>query len=108
LAAFGQVFASTGSGFEAVSPTRFQETIHMKTTITKSATYGTLAVLMASMLATPAIQPAQAKGFIRRHPFVTAGAVGAGALMYRHHQKKKARRAMRAQGGMQGGMMRNR
>jgi len=108
LSAFGQVFASIVSGFEAVSPTHFQGTTHMKITTTKSATYGALAIITASMLGTPAIQSAQAKGFIRRHPFVTAGAVGAGALMYRHHQKKKARRAMRMQGGMQGGMMRNR
>jgi len=72
----------------------------MKTTISKSATYGALAIIMASMLGTPAIQPVQAKGFIRRHPFLTAGAVAGGALIYRHHQKKKARRALRQQNRM--------
>jgi len=73
----------------------------MKTTISKGMTLGALALITATTLGTPAIQPVQAqtqrKSFVRRHPFLTAGAVGAGALMYRHHQKKKARRAARMQ-----------
>ena len=73
----------------------------MKTTISKGISLGALALTIATTLGTSVIPSAQAqtqrKSFVRRHPFVTAGAVGAGALMYRHHQKKKARRMMRMQ-----------
>lgn len=55
----------------------------------------TLAIITSGTLGLGSAQPVQAKGFVRRHPFLTAGAVGAGALMYRHHQKKQARKQAR-------------
>lgn len=60
---------------------------------------GTLAIITAGTLGTAAIQPVQAqtqhRSFIRRHPFLTAGAAVTGGLMYRHHMKKKARQQQR-------------
>ncbi len=68
----------------------------MKTTIQRGVTATLLAVITAGTLGLGAPQPVQAKGFIRRHPFVTGAAVVGGAMMYRHHQKKKARKRARA------------
>lgn len=56
---------------------------------------GTLAIITAGTLGLGSTQPVQAKGFIRRHPFLTAGAAVTGGLMYRHHMKKKARKQQR-------------
>ena len=71
----------------------------MKTTLQRGVTATLLAVITASTLGLGAPQPAEAKGFIRRHPFVTGAAVVGGAMMYHHHKKKMRRR-------QQGTMMR--
>lgn len=55
----------------------------------------TLAIITAGTLGTASIAPVQAKSFVRRHPFLTAGAAVTGGLMYRHHMKKKARKQAR-------------
>lgn len=51
---------------------------------------GTLAVLTASTFAGMGTQPVQARGFIRRHPLLTAAG---GYLVYHHYHKKHQRQA---------------
>lgn len=51
---------------------------------------GTLIALTAGSFAGMGTQPVQARGFIRRHPFLTAGA---GYLVYHHYHKKHMNQA---------------
>ncbi len=50
---------------------------------------GTLAAMTATSMSGIGTQPVQAKGFIRRHPLLSAAIATGGYLAYRHHQRKK-------------------
>ncbi len=54
---------------------------------------GTLVALTFSSFAGIGTQPVQARGFIRRHPLITAAG---GYLVYRHYHKKHKRQRRQA------------
>lgn len=51
----------------------------------------TLAVLSASTFGGLGTQSTEARGFIRRHPFVSAAAAVGGYMVYHHYHKKHMR-----------------
>lgn len=54
---------------------------------------GTLTTMMLGTMAGMGTQPAEARGFIRRHPLLTAAG---GYMVYHHYHKKHVRQQRKA------------